>query len=144
MKKARLLKLADLLVADAKNKKGLRFDLKPILEVDTLGRDPTWDCGTTGCAIGLWGVSKKFQGVSMKSMGGREYWPEYKGSTGRDAAELYFGLTEPESRWLFLHHQYSGPTTGARGERAVAKRIRGFVAGKLSPPKEPEIFDADD
>lgn len=138
MNKRRLLKLADLLDEDAENKKGVKFDLAPVLrKADGESYEgselPTWDCGTTACALGLWALSGKFRDVSVVQITNKEFWPQYKSFVGRSAAEEYFEISEPQSRWLFLPSGYQGVTTGSRGERAVAKRIRDFVAGKATP-----------
>lgn len=134
MNKRRLLKLADLLEADAKNKKGVKFDLAAvIMGPNCRGETPKLDCGTAACAIGLWALSGKFRDVNVVHIGGFDFWPVYKGRSGRNAAELYFEITDPESAWLFLPNFYAGKTTGAVSERAVAKRIRDFVAGKAAP-----------
>ena len=46
----------------------------------------------------------------------------------------FFELSQREAEWLFTDDCYVGlPTTEAAGERAVAKRIRKFVAGKAAP-----------
>lgn len=133
----RLLKLADLLETDAVKEDGIKFDLNVICKLsngDRIRELPALDCGTTACAIGLWGISGQFKrnGVGYH-IDGNEVWPTYLGASGRSAAELFFNLSMDESYWLFIASQYPGPTTGAAGERAVAKRIRNFVAGKAAP-----------
>jgi hypothetical protein len=134
MNKRRLLKLADLLEADAKNKNGIKFDLSLVVASARAPLErwiPAVDCGTKACAIGLWGLSGKFKGVSY----GADGWPRYERSVGLGAAMKYFQLERHESEWLFLDWEYpsNSPKTGAAGERAVAKRIRDFVAGKIKP-----------
>lgn len=139
MNKRRLLKLADLLEADAKKKNGIRFDLNAVAKRSDggqVGRGDVLalDCGTTACAIGLWGICGKFPGVtSVVDPCSNQVWPVYKKKEGRTAAELYFGINICVSEWLFLSQYYDGPTSGAAGERAVAKRIRDFVDGRAQP-----------
>lgn len=136
MHKLRLLKLADLLEADAANPTGVKFDLRVVAQrVDgsRASKDMPLDCGTTACALGLWCLSGQFRGVT-KSVWGQDIFPLYKGRSGRDAAEIYFEIDRVTSGWLFINSYYGHqPTKGAAGELAVAKRIRDFVAGKAAP-----------
>lgn len=153
MNKRRLLKLADLLDADAENKKGIKFDLsiiaKPAIpgeEVDgfsgdfSRGQKPTYDCGTAACAIGLAIVSGAFKREGFKYYISRNngLQPKYNDSFGFGAAERkFFDLSEAESHFLFLPRSYAGNTPkGAHGERRVAKRIRNFANGKIKVPKK--------
>lgn len=140
MNKRRLLKLADLLEADAKNRQGIKFDL------DIVGGASDWmtdqytpgvDCGTTACAMGLAAVSGAFKraaGLSYK-VHGFDLRPTVN---GRDidyisAAIKVFSISEYEAHFLFTPASYVCAQEGAKGERFVAKRIRDFVAGKVSP-----------
>lgn len=140
MNKKRLLKLADLLEADADNKKGMKFDLgtvgQPVSGLLTEKSDVGLNCGTVGCAIGLACISGAFARAGLGfELGSFEIWPTFNGIRSFDAAATgVFGLTEEESDWLFMPEGYDRSTpTGARGERKVAKRIRDFVAGKAAP-----------
>jgi hypothetical protein len=132
MKSDELLKLADLLESDARSRKGIKFDLSVVIRRSDKRR-PTWSCGTAACALGLWGISNQFEGVLLEEHDRGSWWPNYKGQIGRDAAEAYFEIDKRTSAWLFLPHFYDGAKTGRRGELAVAKRIRRFVAGEISP-----------
>lgn len=148
MNKKRLLKLADLLEADAKNKKGIKFDLGVVgctsewLE----GEEefvPALDCGTTACAMGLAAISGAFKrsaGLSYKI----DFLSEVETTiNGRRvdydvAAMKVFDISQEAAHLLFSPSYYCGSTwndvpTGADGERRVAKRIRDFVAGKVAP-----------
>src|SRR5580704_5650057 len=58
MNKRRLLKLADLLEADAKNKKGIQFDYHHWGSVGN--REEPLSCGTSACALGLAAISGAF------------------------------------------------------------------------------------
>jgi hypothetical protein len=62
MNKRRLLKLADLLVANAHNSKGMRFDLDHWGVFRGHKRPRKLDCQTTGCALGLAAMSGAFKG----------------------------------------------------------------------------------
>ena len=138
MNKKRLLKLADLLIEDARNKKGIKFDM------GTWGRaqeDDVMSCGTTACAMGLAAISEKFKRaglvyknrngaiiIGIKSKSGRITWG------GFTAAQRLFGITESEADWLFTDSDYE-EYHGAPLEREVARRIRRVVAGKEKPER---------
>jgi len=62
MNKRRLLKLADLLEADAKNKKGVKFDLGTWGNLNEgTPEEEVISCGTTACAAGLAAMSGAFK-----------------------------------------------------------------------------------
>lgn len=137
MNKRRLLKLADLLEADAKNKKGIKFDLS------------TWgcsedapvsiSCGTTACAMGLAVVSGAFKRAGLQNYyeDGSRICPYYKGKDGFDAAAALFEISAGAADFLFSRDRYpSYKRIGAAGEKFVAKRIRDFVAGKVAPSND--------
>lgn len=143
MHKKRLLKLADLLEADAKNRKGIKFDLAVVArkeEGDSQrdfrpGEQPTIDCGTAACAIGLACLSGAFKRAELTwHIDEWGFEPMVAGKVGFEEAYRVFGLDEEYGDFLFLPDAYDKPMTGARGERGVAKRIRDFVAGKAKPP----------
>lgn len=133
MRKDLLLKLADLLEADAVNPEGIKFDLAVWADLT----HPNWsdkipmDCGTKACALGLAAISGIFEGEGL-TMGpvfptllkdGTRY-------TGYHAATHLFELTEndmADSVYLFSPSAYSGDITGAPAELQVAKRIRDLV-----------------
>jgi hypothetical protein len=144
----RLLKLASMLEADAKNPKGLKFDLDYIGVKDGFGFvsdfvsytdgyekdfDPGLNCQTTGCAMGLAAMSGEFKraGLSYRVDGiwisptiyGRE-------SGYISAAKRIFGVTEDEAEYLFSPDYYpQNKINGAKAERLVVRRIRSVVAG---------------
>lgn len=133
MNKRRLLKLADLLDADSKNKKGICFDFTLWGEVED-EHNPV-SCGTTACALGLAAVSGVFkkQGLKYRVRGGclgigfkRTWHPA-------TVAARFFDITLSDAYELFVHSSGLPSAAGAKAERAVAKRIRNFVAGKASP-----------
>lgn len=129
----RLLKLAGLLEADAKNKTGIKFDLA--IWGSAEGEGAAVSCNTTACAMGLAVASGAFIRAGLRPMpkSGRLV-PRVGRLIGFDAAARLFSITNIESEWLFMDDYYDwSETRGARGERAVAKRIRGFVAGRATP-----------
>jgi hypothetical protein len=144
--KRRLLKLAELLEKDAKNKKGLKFDLSTVLDPEDATKDyvPEASCGTVGCAVGLAAVSGAFKraGLSCKyewhistlgpAMGYGSLNVTLHGNRMHyDKAAMYvFDIDVDTANWLFSPDFYSGAVHGAEGERRVAKRIRNLVKGK--------------
>lgn len=135
MNKRRLLKLADLLEADAIKADGCKFDLGGWGYSDD-EQPVSHSCGTTACAVGLAVLSGAFEEDGLFNSAGefaREVDPGFKDMIGWEATEEFFGLTGTQSSFLFLKGSYHGktPTQGADGERAVAQRIRDFVAGKV-------------
>lgn len=150
MNKRRLLKLADLLEADAKNKKGVKFDLgtwAAPAESSFLNRSfekkesaVAVDCGTSACAVGLACISGAFKRSGL-TYGYKRNWsgsgwhlmPKFEGRTQFPAVQRFFDINKPEAFFLFSGDKYPhGKQEGAIGELYVAKRIRDFVAGKVS------------
>ena len=132
MNKARLLKLADLLEADAKNPYGVRFNLRDWGKAED--KTPTVDCGTTACAIGLACLSPEFQaeGLSFDTYFDEDEsnWgmrPKYGPRDSWGAVEDFFELSHRESYRLFRRSAYE-VFKGAEAELAVAARIREMVA----------------
>lgn len=139
MNKRRLLKLADMLEADAKNKKGLTFDLGVVGQPSDWNSDdfvPKLDCGTTACAMGLAAISGSFKRAGLfYKVDGLDILTTMNGRpVGYDRAAMgLFDISKDEADFLFTPSCYYGPITGAAGERNVAKRIRDFVAGRARP-----------
>jgi hypothetical protein len=133
MNKRRLLKLADLLEADAKNKTGIKFDMGGWGVVER--PEAQLSCGTQACAMGLAAISGAFKRAGLEA---NIYHTvinfRWKGNAvrGYEAAEKLFEISEREADELF------SPTgildEGAAGERAKAKQIRGFVQTGVIPP----------
>jgi hypothetical protein len=138
--KKRLLKLADLLEADAANKKGMKFDLFEVAAPSNRhSKAPAVDCGTTGCAMGLAAVSGIFrkQGLTFRTT--PKFWDEalWKLEMVMDgevvaydeAAQILFDIHSRVAGYLFDPDGYlpGSVPKGARGERRVAKRIRDLV-----------------
>jgi hypothetical protein len=144
MNKRRLLKLADLLEADAKNKKGVCFDLNVVAaKIVSKGeyrnhavKDvPTVDCRTAACAVGLACISGAFKRQGLTYRINRDWGldPKFGRRVGFDKVPTaFFEITEDQSDFLFMPESYEGATTGATGERKVATRIRDFVAGRAT------------
>jgi hypothetical protein len=134
MNKRRLLKLADLLEADAKNKNSIKFDLHDWGNARD-DKELALNCGTTACAMGLAVLSGAFKRAGLTN-GGSKYFilPEHGDHLGFDAAASLFDIRLNEAEFLFAQGKYASIyQKGAVGERAVAKRIRQFVAGKAHP-----------
>jgi hypothetical protein len=154
--KKRLLKLADLLVADARRKKGIKFDMTRWGMVED--EKTPLSCGTTACAMGLAALSGEFRrmglgynlgetryihdGSCVPPIEGRglEIW--FKKKSGRKvyggmcSAAALFDISINEVEWLFVYAYGYENQEGAVSEREVARRIRHFVAGKEAPPKD--------
>lgn len=141
MNKRRLLKLADLLEADAKNKKGVKFDLREWAQVEEVdgyvttygfkrNAKPELSCNTHACAVGLAAISGAFkrQGLTYGFRGGRLI-PVFGRTYEWNAIKKFFDIKMEAAHMLFLARFYN-ESRGAKAELAVAKRIRDFVAGK--------------
>lgn len=138
--KKRLLKLADLLMKDARNKKGIKFDMRTWGVV----KDPEtpMSCGTSACAMGLAALSGAFSKAGLRyrisSMFGLQIFVGDNDILG-DAirsAEIVFGLTNHQAVRLFMPDgRGAGPNvTGAAAEIKKAKQIRHFVkTGEIKP-----------
>lgn len=140
----RLRKLARMLVADAKRKKGIKFDLTTVGHFST----PSWEetqkvelnCGTTACAMGLASISGEFKrsGLSYAiSSGNNTIHCLYRGNRifYQEAAVLTFGISFQVAEYLFNPATYpNSKLKGAKAELYVAQRIRDTVK-KLTPKK---------
>lgn len=131
----RLLKLADLLEADAANPTGVKFDLA--YWARDLGNEVgiAVNCNTAACAVGLACLSGVFteDGLSWRSSCFSDLIPQFGYAEGFSAVEAFFDLSPRQADNLFLDEKYlAAERKGAVGERAVAKRIREFVAGAQS------------
>ena len=153
-----LLRLADLLETDAHNPKGAQFDLGVWgIHVGEKPEDMP-SCGTKACAMGLARARDLFirEGMLPYIKDAREpFIPLFvdpqcpigfeEVMVGFDAIEALFNITHEEAIWLFTGGAYKRDKIAvceAEGELAVAARIKAFVAGEQSPPKEEnmEIF----
>jgi hypothetical protein len=149
MDKQRLLKLADLLEADAARSDGVKFNLHDVVRV---GRRPENgivkpDCGTYACAMGLAAISGAFEDEGLGYRFGVfgfdvTLWGEPK--PWANAASKFFDLAMHEVDFLFTPASYQH-TTGAEAERMVASRVRDMAAGELVAPLEwPWVPHSDD
>ncbi len=139
----RLLKLADLLEADATNKKGIKFDLGGWGSARKKKRTVDMSCGTTACAMGLAVLSGEFEKYGLFNVrDDNTICPAMKtGEVGFGAATALFGISNVHAEWLFYAGYYLPEEwTKSRGERTVAKRIRDFVAGNF--PSDVEIVSS--
>lgn len=131
MNKARLLKLAGLLEADAANRKGIMFDMSTWGRISD-AKNPV-SCNTTACAMGLAAISGKFKraGLGYRMRGLNQILITMRGRDGAiSAAAELFDIPECQAHVLFT--VWRGTGRGARSERALARRLREFVAtGKL-------------
>ena len=141
----RLLRLADMLMKNSRNKKGARFDYGDWGTVDNAGQKPKMNCGTTGCALGLAAISGRFRGLgfyiepdSYHIQIGLDQpgFDPRRGSTDHiEVGAKYFEITLNQSSHIFGGNVPcdDNNTEGAKAERTVAKAIRQFVKGKYKP-----------
>jgi hypothetical protein len=131
----RLLKLAELLEADAANPVGIQFDLGVWGEADS-DQPVSLSCGTQACAMGLAVLSGAFEQYGLLNGANVPYLiipemvaiPGFTNPVGFAAAERLFGILYDDAVRLFSPDYYAGVTVGAEGELVVASRIREFVA----------------
>ncbi len=167
MKVDLLLRLADLLEADAANPNGVCFDLSdwshPMsADLKASNDDETWardmdvipvNCNTAACAVGLAAISGAFEAEGLRwkiepTFGDESRLrgflvPFVEGQphmVGFHAAKVVFDLTDVEVFSLFDpdHYAYE-KRKGAESEREVARRIRALVAGAFQPVESPYI-----
>jgi hypothetical protein len=144
MNRENLAKLEALLIADAGNKNGIRFNIN---DVGTIRQDPLWrkvtlstrpvlSCRTSGCAMGLAAMSGQFDRLGYTV--GRSGWVAIRldgaEQTYSFAAMQIFDIDYPTARFLFSPDYYpSELEEGAAGELEVARRIRVLLdTGKLT------------
>jgi hypothetical protein len=147
MRKDLLLRLADLLEADASNDLGIKFDLSEWGLVRN--KEEPVSCGTTACAMGLAALSGAFkdEGLSYRfydDEGACRFVEVFVGDeSGFRAASKLFDIPTYVSEFLFAPNLISqSKISGAIGERFVAKRIRDFIAGKF-PELEERFLEGD-
>lgn len=127
MNKDRLIRLAALLLRNATNKKGVKFDLQD-WGSSTDGHKKL-DCGTTACAVGLACISGEFEkdGLTINmdlAIENNVINPRYKENWGWSAVIDFFSIDSPTAEKLFMSSKYpQGQRKGAAGEIAVANRI---------------------
>ena len=147
MQKRRLMKLAKMLLEDAKKENGIKFD------IGTVGRSSdginpfvpkqvvALDCGTTACAMGLAAISGAFkkEGLGYKINPytlHNQIVPKWNGRAldYDQAAMKLFNITKEQANYLFSPWTYPlDKRREAKGEREVVRRIKRVVAGKIVP-----------
>lgn len=145
MNKRRLLKLADLLEADARKKVGIKFDLSFWGSMEMPSKPLS--CNTTACAMGLAAISGAFEkeGLSYSLSPSGDIHIQFKDEIGGfRSAELLFGITRECSKWLFDFPFYNtAKLTGRSAELMVARRIRNYVDGSETPPSPLQIEETE-
>lgn len=141
----RLERLADLLIKDANNPTGVKFNLRAWAKADgatvheSFKLDETTikvDCGTQACAFGLAAISGEFakDGLGWRildqGLNGGMLQPTYQGEVEYQAAEDFFGLHSGEAAFLFDPWEYpDDKKTGAEAELEVVRRIKYLLNG---------------
>lgn len=127
MNKRRLLKLAELLDADAKNRKGIKFDMSNWGKIGDPAKPIS--CGTQACAMGLAALSGAFKRAGL-SYYIEDNFLHFKMNgvlcDGYTAAAELFDINPWQADDLFSP-SLGKNDEGAAGERAKAKEIRQFV-----------------
>lgn len=153
----RLIRLAELLEADAANPTGLKFDLgfwgvpaefsgTGYGERDKLiesglklpAADKTViNCNTAACAVGLAVLSEAFakEGLTGHIDYSGELIPEFENNEGWDAVTRFFDINDADAARLFTSGEYP-VSKGAAAEEAVALRIRSYVNGDNIHPTD--------
>jgi len=151
MNNERLLRLADLLEADASRVDGIKFNLGCLVQPDVnatfLGLSKVkLDCGTQACAVGLAALTGAFEAEGLTYTVESGYFePIFAGEQCEWdwAAGKLFEIEPNVVGFLFTVEGYwkehREPLIGASAEREVAQRIRDLVAGKVEAP--PPIDD---
>jgi hypothetical protein len=147
----RLIRLAELLEADAANPTGLKFDLEhwgapaEYSGVNFEGREALLEqgialkevskqivnCNTAACAVGLAVLNEAFkeEGLTGSINYNGELIPSFNGNEGWGAVRYFFDIEVPCSEQLFSADAYPAhKRKGAEAELAVAKRIRELVS----------------
>jgi hypothetical protein len=143
MREDRLLKLADVVEADANNPVGFKFDLATWAAPIKVAENPTrydsgWeqdaviplDCNTAACAVGVGCLSGAFknEGLSYEIDNGMLS-PTFQGRTSFGAVREFFEIRQIDVEYLFVSENYDASLRKGRdGELAVAARIRQYVA----------------
>jgi hypothetical protein len=148
MRADRLLKLAELLEADAANPEGVMFTLKdwatPSSALRGISSSKVFEseviplnCNTAACALGLAALSGEFasEGLTFKLTEAGTFKgtlvPIFEDYKGFDAGSVFFEIGKKET-YLIFDPDYYQVTSGSEAELEVAKRIRQLVTdGKL-------------
>jgi len=134
--KGRLLELAQLLRRNAYDPMGVVFNLEHWIRVVDRGSvQPSLNCGTQACAIGLACLYPPFQELGLSyslglALGTPIYRHEGRVYTKWDAVMRFFKLSYTDATKLFFAWEYS-VTSGPSVELEVAKRIQEYVEYSL-------------
>ncbi len=144
----RLERLYHLLITDANNPDGVRFNMNYWLGTHNPGNPFTpmfnkftsedherftMSCNTHACALGLACLDPElraegldFRVSSADLQNSARMVPVFSGVTEFDAGQTFFGLTSDETLHLFSAYRYEN-TTGREAELEVARRVRRFI-----------------
>lgn len=150
----RLLKLADLLEKDAKNRKGIQFDMGTWGVTKKDPKDPV-SCGTQACAMGLAALSGAFEsaGLTGELVPDSAWGPSRKrfhvefrfdGQVveGEEAAAELFGMSVVDASALFGDWP-KDIKKGAVAEKKMAARLRNYVNGEVVQISDEQILIGD-
>ena len=126
----RLYELADLLERDAKNKKGVSFDMNHWGYTEN--PDNPISCGTSACAMGLAALSGEFKKAGLtyefSELGELDFRFKGRFTNGVSAARRLFKIPLQDAYCLFTGGVSYG--TGAKAERHMARALRAYADGK--------------
>lgn len=132
--------LHDLLVADANNRRGMKFDLNILSDYD--GTRSWWElftfqsssvklnCNTTGCAMGLAAMSKAFPELTYLVDETNQFRVVYQGyrSTYIHAGAKLFDIDPATAAVLFTPDAYPAKLReGAAAELECARRVKELI-----------------
>lgn len=134
MNKRRLLKLADLLDENAKNKKGIRYNHGRWGTI--ANENEPVSCGTQACALGLAAISGAFRrnglGYKVNDTGWVSFTIDKAPHNPLYAANKIFDVDERLYDRIFVNPPRNTKgvlvEVGAQAEKAVARNIRKIVA----------------
>ncbi len=128
-----------LLERDMNNPKGVKFDMSYWAKVaDSYsrysfvdGKQPTVDCGTNACALGLAAISGEFaaEGLKYDISSEGDLLPTFNDKQDFEAGAELFGISKHDAQVLFDPWYY--PRTqrqGAAAEQEVIDRIKNLIA----------------
>lgn len=155
-----LLRLADLLEADAANPNGVKFDLgdwahtfdaegNAVSEFPKDTKMVPLTCDTAACAMGLAAISGAFKAEGLtfeiqRGYGDHGYLLPIIGHVaGFGAAQVLFDIDKHTASHLFDPDHYE-KRKGADAELEVAKRLRGLVDGSWSAPDSDDDDNGDE
>jgi hypothetical protein len=135
VKAGRMKRLEKLLKRDAKNKKGVSFDMQiwgKVKGKHNRKPKPELSCNTFACALGLAAISGEFtkEGLGYNTQYiGHNHWaidPTFKGEVSFEVGASFFGLSFDQASWLFSPQSYSA-IEGKEAELEAASRVRYLI-----------------